>query len=271
MFIDSPQNPKIKLYARLKTRKERERREMCLVEGVRLVQDLLDSDWPVECIFVEDAAEQEVARLRRHPRWPESAIQVSSHAFVALSDTVSSQGVVAVARIPKEMHTPTYPSTACLLDGVQDPGNVGTLLRSAEAFGVGEFCVGRGTVDVFAPKVARSSMGGLFRIHSTEADSATYLQEWRLRHPMGAVYVADADGQDVCTHITFAEPWLLVIGSEANGASARVKNLATHIVSIPMLGRAESLNAAMAGSILLYEAFRTRLAENGLGSSLTEM
>lgn len=241
---------------------------MFLVEGVRLVQDLLDSDWPLECIFVDAFAEQNVAGLRRHPRWPESAIEVSSHAFAALSDTVSSQGVVAVARIPADMRTPTYASTVCLLDGVQDPGNVGTLLRSADAFGVGEFCVGRGTVDVFAPKVARSSMGGLFRVRSVQKDSVTYLQEWKLRHPGGSIYVADSTGRDVCVNAKFLEPWLLVIGNEANGVSMDVKNLATHLISIPMVGKAESLNAAMAGSILLYEAFRMRLAQNVIGDQL---
>lgn len=259
VYLESPQNPKIHRWSQLKSKKGRLTEGAFLVEGVRLVDDLLRSSFEVEAVLWDVGTDNlpedltETAQLRGVP-----LIEVAPRAFAAVADTVTPQGVIAVAKLPQTGVEPSSVAFGLVLDNLRDPGNVGTLVRSADAFGVDLVLCGSGTVDPYSPKVVRASMGGTFRVHVESKATTVFLSAWRDAWPDGKVVLADAKGQVDCDQFDFRGPVLIVIGSEATGASAEAEALATDTLQIPMTGMADSLNAAIAGSVLLYEASRQR-------------
>ncbi|AEJ44194.1 tRNA/rRNA methyltransferase (SpoU) [Alicyclobacillus acidocaldarius subsp. acidocaldarius Tc-4-1] len=259
VYIESAHNDRVRAWARLKTRRGRERMGLFLVEGERLVAELLHSPLRLEALLWNVASDEPPGPLWRHPKADGRRYELSPQAFAAVADTETPQGVMAVAAIPQA--EPRYGPRVLVLDAIQDPGNVGTLVRSAEAFGFGEIVFGTGTVDPYAPKVVRASMGGLFRVNAVAGDAKAYLRAWRDRHPDGVVVATAADARERCDEAPMAGEVAVVIGNEARGVSDAVRQWAQRCVAIPMAGKAESLNAAMAGTILLYEAYRQ--ASNG--------
>ncbi|MCL6548212.1 MAG: RNA methyltransferase [Alicyclobacillus sp.] len=296
MYIESPQNPRIRAWARLKTKRGREEQGLFLAEGVRLVRELLRSALVTQAVL-RDASSGElpddIADAAAERGVP--VIDLSPQAFAAVSDTSTPQGVLAIAQIPGQgrgasdraadedgrmggarqadgigeagrqdaeaVGASASARRAVLLDGIQDPGNVGTLLRTADAFGIGEVCCATGTADPFSPKVVRASMGGVFRVPVRTMDGAAYVRAWRSRWPGGTVALADARAEHEAHRTDWTGAVLLLIGSEAQGVSDAVASLATLRVRIPMTRHADSLNAAVAGSILMYEVFRHEWGE----------
>lgn len=258
MFIESAANDRVKAWAKLKTRKGRQQQGAFLVEGLRLVEELLASNRAVENILWDVGTDElpdtllETVHARRIP-----LIEMSPEAFSTVTDTVSSQGLIAVAKLQHQAE-PDYPSTVVLFDGLQDPGNLGTLIRSAFAFGCGEVVAATGSVDPYSPKVVRATMGSLFRISTVVQGASEYIAAWKERHPQGQVVTTDVNAQALVHEQTFHGPCLVVIGNESNGVTAETAALATASVRIAMEPGAESLNAAMAGTIVLYEVYRQR-------------
>ncbi|SFU80091.1 TrmH family RNA methyltransferase [Alicyclobacillus macrosporangiidus] len=259
MYLESVRNPKVQLWSSLKTKKGRREHGLFLIEGKRLVAEALQAPLRLQALLWDVGTDElpadwlSLAEARGIP-----VFHLSPQAFAAVADTVTPQGVMAVAEIPQLASTPQAGALFLLLDGLQDPGNVGTLLRTAQAFGAAEVCCGTGTVDPFAPKVVRASMGGLFRVSVCAAESSAYIRQWRARFPDGQVVVASPQAETPCHAINLLGPSLILIGSEADGVSKDAAAFATVSVRIPMPGRAESLNAAVAGAVLLYEAARQR-------------
>ncbi len=256
-MITSPANADVKLIRSLAAdRKERRRERLFVLEGVRLVTDALLSDAQFTRILYAPAAlvatpegQDLAARLAAHP-----AARVADTRVVAIaSDTTTPQGVVGIARWPQP--TPATGGILLVIDALQDPGNVGTLLRSAEAAGAAQVLCSAGTVDAYAPKTVRAGMGAQLRL-AIQQDLAweaidTILQQCTQVYAAAAGaalahYTADWRG-----HVA------LIIGSEAHGLSAAARQRATPI-GIPMQGGTESLNAGVAGSIVLFEALRQR-------------
>jgi TrmH family RNA methyltransferase len=181
-------------------------------------------------------------------------LEVSTAVFAALAETMTPQGIAAIVDLPRLALA--QPSTlALILDGVRDPGNAGTLLRAAEAAGVDRVIFGPESVDPFNDKVMRAGMGAHFRLPVRECDRWEDVTEYLAAGQ--AVVVADAAAQLDYDRFDWRQPTALVIGGEANGPSheARVSGQA---IGIPMRGGTESLNAAMAGTAILFEAARQR-------------
>jgi TrmH family RNA methyltransferase len=162
--------------------------------------------------------------------------------------------VVALARWPQV--NPGVPGMILVLDAIQDPGNMGTLLRSAEAVGVAEVLGTIGTVDAYSPKVVRAAMGAHMRLALTQDLSWDAISE-RVAL-VDHVYAADAEASMPYFAADWRQPSALIIGNEAHGLSDDARTLARSSIGIPMHGRAESLNAAVAGSVILFEALRQR-------------
>ncbi|QQE77624.1 RNA methyltransferase [Alicyclobacillus sp. SO9] len=258
MFIESPANEKVRKWRKLKNKKGRKEQQLFLVEGLRLVEELLQSSWePVYLLWDVGTDEVPERILTRAKERNTVIVEMSPAAFAAVSDTVTPQGVIVIAALPPT--SPAYPEHVLLLDEVQDPGNAGTLLRAAEAFGLEEVVCTTGTVDPFAPKVVRSTMGGLFHLRVQAIDALPYIHTWSETWPDGQVISTQAVGANHCYVADFTKPTLLIIGSEATGVSEKLIEASDDTVQIPMAGQAESLNAAMAGSILMYEMLRQRL------------
>jgi TrmH family RNA methyltransferase len=179
-------------------------------------------------------------------------IELSASAFAALSDTETPQGVAAILPIEPADLTGDLGPLLLVLDGLQDPGNLGTIVRSAVGSGVVTTLVVRGGADPFGPKTVRAATGALFRLRIARPTDE------ELARALGgrAVWLAEAEGDARYDTVDWRTPSALVIGSEAAGASPELRRLATGRVSIPLACGLESLNAGVAASILLFEAAR---------------
>jgi TrmH family RNA methyltransferase len=169
-----------------------------------------------------------------------------------LSDTDNPQGILAVLE-STSLPIPDSPNFILIPDQIRDPGNLGTLLRTAAATGVQAIFLPPETTDVFAPKIVRAGMGAHFRL---PIHSLTW-EEIKMQTEDMQVYLADMDGIS-CWETDLRNPLALIIGGEAEGASDEAQRLASQKISIPMSGNVESLNAGMAGSVLMFEVIRQR-------------
>jgi len=253
-MITSPHNPKLKYVRALRGRvKERRQAGAFLVEGVRLVEEAVDSHWGFQfALYDESLSERGRSQVESLRSRGVDVEEVSTSVMQSISETETPQGILAVlndSRIP----IPHLPNFMLIPDQIRDPGNLGTLLRTAAAAGVQAVLIPPETTDVFAPKVVRSGMGAHFRlpIHPMSWDEIEKLTKGM------QVYIADMDGQP-CWETNLRQPLALIVGSEAEGASASARKIASGKISIPMAGEMESLNAGVAGSVLIFEVVRQR-------------
>lgn len=258
-MITSSQNPKLKLARALLSGRPKERREAgaFAAEGIRLLEEALAVDWPVRFILHADGVSPRGRELLTSFKSRGLDVEeVSSDLLQAISETITSQGVLAVLE-ERSLPLPDSFDFVLIPDQVRDPGNLGTLLRSAAAAGVQAVLLPPHTADAFAPKVVRSAMGAHFRLpilNMTWDEIHQTVDRARLR-----VHLADMEGQP-CWKADLRAPLALVIGSEAEGATSEALALTGQRLSIPMPGGGESLNAGVAGSILLFEVVRQRSA-----------
>jgi RNA methyltransferase, TrmH family len=257
-MIESQANPHVKRIRSLAAdRRDRRRERLFVLEGVRLVADALAHGGTLTLtLYAPEQLDQTEAgrELREKLDKLPHAHPATPQVVAAAADTVHPQGVVSLARWPAV--EPGRPGITLVLDAIQDPGNLGTLLRSAEAVGVAEVLCSGGTADVYSPKVVRAAMGAHFRL-ATEQDLAWEAVGERLAL-VDHVYAADAEATMPYYAADWRQPSALIVGNEARGLSEEARSLATKTIGIPMHGRAESLNAAVAGSVILFEALRQR-------------
>jgi len=253
-MIVSPRNAKIRLMRSLLSRpRKRRARGAFLAEGVRLIEEALAADWPFRFVlYSKTLGARGRELLKRLKARGVEVEEVAPRLLQSLSETETSQGMLAIL----EAFSLPLPSSADFVlipDSLRDPGNLGTLLRSAEAAGVQAVFVPPETTDPFAPKVMRAGMGAHFRLPIHTLD----WKEIRRRTLSLQVLLADREGHP-CWETNLRHPLALIVGGEAEGATPEAYRLASAFVSIPMAGKAESLNAAVAGSILLFEVLRQR-------------
>lgn len=256
--ITSVSNPRVKqLRSLLANRKDRRRERLFVIEGVRLVEEAVRSNANLVSIIYDpehlEASERGRALLEQ-VRERRAAYVATPEVIAAASDTVTPQGIVAAVEWPTLEAGGN--GIQLVLDAVQDPGNVGTLLRSAEATGVTQVLCISGTADVFGPKVVRAAMGAHFRLPLRQDIHWDELEEALL--PADNIYLADAQAQMPYYAADWRQPSALIVANEANGASDEARARATKLVTIPMAATVESLNAAVAGSVILFEAARQR-------------
>lgn len=260
-MITSLANEKVKYARSLLRRRARWQEGRFLVEGVRLIEEALRAGCiPALVFFAPEAlADRRGAALRERCRaLGVDCFPASPEVVASLSDTVTPQGVVAVVPFP----LPSQPASVGLLvvvDGLRDPGNLGTLLRAAAAAGVDRVLLGPGTADPYNPKVVRSAMGAHFRLTPEALSWAGIAQAVRGHR----VWLADPRGETRYDRVDWQEASALIIGGEAAGAGAEAAALATGRVAIPLARDVESLNAAVAASVILFEAARQRWVASG--------
>lgn len=255
--ITSVSNETIKRARALRQREEREKQLSFLAEGVRVVEEGLRSGVVPTLLLCTPTALQQsrVDALVQQARQMGSAVrQVNDRVMSAVSDTVNPSGVLAVFPI-RPAPVPVPLDWALVADGLRDPGNLGTVLRSAWATRVQLVITTANTVDLHSPKVVRSAMGAHFHLALQEGLS---WPEIRSALQGMNLLLAKARCGDVYWKVDWRRPTALVIGGEADGASSEAERTADGFVSIPMDPTAESINAAVAASILLFEAARQR-------------
>ena len=245
--ITSLKNPKVQTWKSLKDRRGRRETGCFLVEGRKMVEEALSSSFEVKALLMAEGFERELPL-------PEGlkAYVLPEHVFAAVCDTKTPQGVAAVVRIQDSL---VAGRRIVALDGVQDPGNVGTILRTADAAGFDGVLLSEQCADIFSPKVLRATMGSIFRM-GVRVTGDLPGQLTALRESGFAVLSSQLDGTPFYDREPVGGQFALVIGSEGNGVTDEVKAVATHRVKLPMRGGAESLNAAVAAGIMMYELTR---------------
>lgn len=263
--ITSTSNRKIKDAAALirKTSERRQRGEF-IVEGVKIFAETPDA--LIARIFVGetfwDSASQELRRrIEEH-----EAYLVRDDIFASISDTKSPQGIMAQVRMREDILTEA--DAYVILEHLQDPGNLGTIIRSAEAAGFAVI-MDRGTADIYSPKVVRSTMGGIFRVPFAYTDD---LEETirALKRRGVRIYAAHLKGEKAYDCESYIGASAFLIGNESAGLTDATAQLADAYIRIPMLGRVESLNASVAASVLMFEAARQRRNGQVEGSHASE-
>ncbi len=245
--ITSLKNPKVATWKSLKDRKGRRETGCFLVEGRKMTEEALASAFPVEAILM-DADRAGEFRLPGGVH----VYTMPAHVLAAVCDTKTPQGIAAVVRMAD---VPLAGKRLVAMDGVQDPGNVGTIIRTADAAGFDGVLLSGQCADVFNPKVLRATMGSIFRMGIRVTDDLPG-ELMRQVQSGAAVLSSQLDGEPFYRMQPVGAPFVLVIGSEGNGVTDEVKAVATHRVKLPMRGGAESLNAAVAAGIMMYELTR---------------
>src|SRR5215207_40403 len=253
-MITSSQNPKIKLVRSLLGRaKERRDAGAFVVEGVRLVEEAETGECRFRFVLYDESLnDRGKLLLERLTARGIEVEEVLQSVMKSLSETEAPQGVLAVLEL-SQLSMPRSPTFILIPDQVRDPGNLGTLLRTAAAAGAEAVLLPPDTTDAFAPKVVRSGMGAHFRlpIHSMIWEEIRgYTNDLQ-------VYLADMKGKSFW-ETDLRQPLALIVGGEAEGASEEARKLAAQQISIPMAGNVESLNAGVAGAVLMFEVARQR-------------
>lgn len=260
MEILSLQNARVKSWAQLQEKKHRDKQNKFIVEGIHLVQEALLSGADVECVAfdMDQGIPYELREIPDNGRRVEW-IGVTEAIISKVSQTLTPQPVFAVVRKEQKTWDKLFTDRnkpVIVLDGLQDPGNVGTIIRSADASGAAGVILGKGCADLYNPKTLRSTMGSVFHLPIIEGNLAELLPKAR---EQGAKLVTTSlEGTASAFQYDFTGSCWIVIGSEGSGVSPEVAALVDDAIIIPMPGSAESLNAAMAATVLLFEALRQR-------------
>lgn len=235
--------------------KERREAGLFVIEGVRLFEEAVNSNWEIKFILygetLSERGKSQVSSLKSKNIEVE---EVSASVMKSISETESPQGILAVLKF-SQLPIPDSLNFVLIPDQIRDPGNLGTLLRSAIATGVQAVLIPPDTTDAFAPKVLRSGMGAHFKMPIREMSWEEISQVVKSENLQ--VLIADMNGES-CWETDLTKPTALIIGNEAEGASETAIKLANGRVSIPMSGDIESLNAGVAGSVLMFEVLRQR-------------
>lgn len=263
ILITSSQNPVFKEIKSLKNRKDRVEKGLYYVEGLRIVNEALKENVKISEVAVSEefAADSLNAGILSKIEM----LNVKTHLFSAklfkeIADTETPQGIIAVIRIKNHELELELDRTGLyvILDSIRDPGNIGTIIRTADAAGFSGVILSIGCVDLYNPKVLRSTMGSVF--HMPVYQSEDIIKVIKLLKSKGInLYVSHIEGIVSIFKADMSYGSAIVIGSEAEGVCEEVKILADLLVRIPMPGKAESLNASVAAGIMMYEAVKQRL------------
>ncbi|MGD6841087.1 TrmH family RNA methyltransferase [Bacillus infantis] len=243
--IQSANNPQIKQWRKLLAKKERDKTGMFLAEGYHLAEEALKGEKATELIISENA---ELPARWNYGELPVTI--VTDEIIKSLSDTETPQGVIAVCKEEKMLPASVKGSTFLLIDAVQDPGNLGTMIRTADAAGIDAVIVGKGSADIYNPKVLRSAQGSHFHLPIIRGS----LDEWmdRLKEEEIPVYGTALENGSSYKETQPAGRFALLVGNEGSGVSPDLLERTDKNLYIPIYGKSESLNVAVAAGILLY-------------------
>jgi len=263
-LITSPHNQIVKLAAALRQKKNRDETGLFMAEGVRLVEEAATSGWLIEtCFFTERALSSERTRglLDNLKAAGCRMIKVMDAIYDKISDTKQPQGIMVLVKkrssdLAQLLSGPALPLIV-VLDGIQDPGNVGTVIRTADATGCTGVVLTKGCADLFSAKTVRASMGSLFHLPVIEGLEYRDIVSFLVKNTINIV-ATSLDCSSVYFESDFKQPVAIVFGNEGKGVSEEMLDVANSKIHIPIVGRAESLNVAASAAVILYEVVRQR-------------
>ena len=259
-IISSKENQFIKHIKKLKDKKYRDINNEYLIEGIKLIKEAIQEKAKIKQIVICDECEKTEAipkdlmyEIAKH-----ECIYVTKKLFETLTNVVEPQGILAIIGKSDPKQEINYNEDIIVaLDDIQDPGNLGTILRTVDSIGLTQIIISKGTADVFNPKVIRSSMGAIFRVKVIESEDLKQTLLEIKKHKF-ELLVTSLQTKKSVYDIKYKKK-IIVIGNEANGVSKEIQELSDYKIKIPMLGKTESLNASVATGIILYEYVRQKL------------
>ncbi len=255
MIITSKDNETIKSIKKLKEKKYRT--ESFIVEGIKMVKEALEQAEVEKIIVSETFSNSDDFKSLNYDE--QQLIIASDKVFEDLTDVVTPQGIIAVVKKSSNLEIDYSDEFVLALDGIQDPGNLGTIIRTADSANIKTILVSKDTVDAYSPKVVRSTMGGIFRTKVIEVENLAQTLN-SFKDNGYKVVTTELSAEKSIYDINYQKS-VVVIGNEANGVTEEVSKTATEKVIIPMLGKTESLNAAVATSIMIYEYVRKKIGK----------
>lgn len=256
-MITSTANQQMKqLVQLLKKGKARKEQDVFVVEGLKMYQEA-----PAERIVKTYVSESFYEKYRQQNIWKGEPLEVvSDRVFASVSDTKTPQGVLCLVKqyhyTPEEVMKGETP-LLMIIENLQDPGNLGTIVRTGEGAGVTGIIMSRETVDIYNPKTIRSTMGSIYRMPFCYAEDMKSIMEM-LKKQKIVSYAAHLKGEKAHDEFDYCKGTAFLIGNEGNGLTEELSDMADTYIRIPMCGQVESLNAAVASAVLLYEAQRQR-------------
>lgn len=252
----SKDNKLVKLALKLKKKKYREEENLFLAEGVRFVESAIENRSVKYILYSEKL--YSTNGYERVLKDDIDSYMVDESVLKDICDTENPQGVVAICIKKEYSLDDILKNIIVIVDGVQDPGNLGTIIRTCDAAGAHGIVMLKGTVDLYNPKVLRSTMGSIFHIPIVFVNDLVDISGILLQNEYN-ILAASLDGDKSLYEYDFSAKTAVILGNEASGVKKENMSLATHLVLIPMEGSSESLNVAIANSVIVYEALRQRL------------
>lgn len=256
--ISSKDNEIVKNIRKLKEKKYRDLENAFLIEGIKLLKEAIIEKAKIKQIVIcEDYPTNEINQEFMFEIAKNNLVYVTKQVFSLLTDVKTPQGIIAVIEKNSENNIIDYSQDIIVaLDDLQDPGNLGTILRTVDSANLNQIILSKNSADPYNPKVVRSTMGAIFRVNIIETENIVQkLKEAKQNNFKVMVTALDAKNN---IYETDFNKKVIVIGNEANGVSEEVQKLADEKVIIPMLGKTESLNASVASGIMIYEYVRRK-------------
>lgn len=260
-LIVSKSNDNVKLIRSLNEKKYRTKYNAFYLEGVKVTNEILDKNEAIDILFIAysksllistnggQALLDRISSLKNV-----KVLEFEENIFKYMTDTVNTQGILVVMKIPKYSLENEENKNIILLDKVQDLGNIGTIIRSCNAFGVDTILCTSGTADVYSPKAVRATMGGILNVKIIYLDD---IEKLNLFKKMGyKIATTSLKTQNSIDSIDYNNKYIFVMGNEANGVSKEIIDISDFVVKIPMSEKIESLNVGVATSIILYEQYK---------------
>ena len=260
--ISSKDNELVKHIKKLKDKKYRDENNEYIIEGVKLIEEAVKEDAKIKKIIIcEDTTRtyeiptQVMLEIAKY-----ECIYVTDKIFNTITQVTNPQGIMAIIEKNVENQEIDYTQDIIVvLDDVQDPGNLGTILRTVDSIGLNQIIVSKGTADAFNSKVVRSTMGAIFRINIIEVENLQETIKLIKKHHF-KLMVTSLQTDNSIYDIEFRKK-IIVIGNESNGVSQEIQDMADEKAKIPMIGKTESLNASVAAGIVMYEYVRQKLCK----------
>ena len=256
MVISSKNNEIIKNIKKLKDKKYRENK--FIVEGERIVEEAIQENVEISVIVIEESFYNNIEKqdlIKKATKY--NTLIVTDKVFLDISDVKTPQGILAVINKNENKEIDKNAPYIMALDNLQDPGNIGTIIRTLDSANIKQLIVSKGSVDAYSPKVVRSTMGAIFRVNVIEVENLVETMQ-NLKNSGFEVVSTSLETDKSIYDISYNKK-VVIIGNEANGVSKEILEMSDYKVKIPMLGKTESLNASVAASIMIYEYVRENL------------
>lgn len=260
--ITSKDNELIKHFKKLSDKKYRDQNNEYIIEGVKLLEEAVTENAKIKTVVICDECTKNnaISKNLMYEIAKYNCVYVAENVFKTITQVMNPQGIIAVIEKETSEEEIDYTQSVIIaLDDIQDPGNLGTILRTVDSCGLKQILVSKGTADVYNPKVVRSTMGAIFRVKVIECEDLKQTFKNAKKHHFKIV-VSSLQTDKNIYDIDYNKK-IIVIGNEANGVEKEIQDMADEKVVIPMLGKTESLNASVATAVILYEYVRRKITK----------